>query len=48
MEYLWTVICPKIEDRSTIVLDMQGVALKDIGGEVSNANLCTSNFVTAM
>ncbi|KAG5190830.1 CRAL-TRIO domain-containing protein [Tribonema minus] len=34
MEYLWSVICPRIEDRSTIVLDMHGVNMKDIGGEV--------------
>lgn len=35
MEYLWTKIAPKDEDRTTIVLDMAGVNMKEaIGGEV--------------
>jgi hypothetical protein len=34
MEYLWTKVAPSIDDRCTIVLDMKGVKMGDIKGEV--------------
>ncbi len=36
MEYLWTIISPSYDGRVTIVLDMKGVHLRDIKGEVAN------------
>ncbi len=36
MEYLWTKISPSYDGRVTIILDMKGVHVGDIKGEVSN------------